>query len=132
MAYNQPMSRVFSPTARLRSFIFAGRGLRTLLASQHNARIHTGSAIIVVALGFVVKLSRLEWVALIVSIVTVFTAEALNTAIEFLCDVVSPEFHPLVENAKDVAAGAVLICAIGAIAVGGLVLGPRFVELFYS
>jgi diacylglycerol kinase (ATP) len=132
MVYNQTISRAFSPTARLRNFIFAARGLRTLLASQHNARIHAGSAILVVALGFVVNLPRLEWVALIFAIVSVFTAEALNTAVEFLCDVASPEFHPLVEKAKDVAAGAVLICAIGAIAVGGLVLGPRFVDLFLS
>jgi diacylglycerol kinase (ATP) len=56
--------------------------------------------------------------------VAVWTAEALNTAFELLCDVASPEFHPLVEKAKDVAAGAVLIAAIGAAAVGLLVLGP--------
>jgi diacylglycerol kinase (ATP) len=56
--------------------------------------------------------------------VAVWTAEALNTAFEFLCDVASPDFHPLVAKAKDVAAGAVLICAVGAVAVGGCVFAP--------
>jgi diacylglycerol kinase (ATP) len=132
MAYQQTTSRAFSPTARLRSFIYAARGLRTLLASQHNAWIHTCAAVAVVALGFALNLPRLEWVALVLVIVSVFTAEALNTAVEFLCDVASPEYHPLVEKAKDVAAGAVLICAIGAVVVGGLILGPRLAEMSFS
>ena len=55
----------------------------------------------------------------------VWTAEALNTAFEFLCDVASPEFHPTVERAKDVAAGAVLLAAMGAVVIGLLVLGPH-------
>jgi diacylglycerol kinase (ATP) len=55
----------------------------------------------------------------------VWTAEALNTAFEFLADVASPEFHPLVQHSKDVAAGAVLIAAIGSVVIGILVLGPH-------
>ena len=62
------------------------------------------------------------------AIVAVWTAEALNTAFEALCDVTSPGFHPLVERAKDVAAGAVLICAIGAVIVGGIVFGPHLLQ----
>lgn len=79
----------------------------------------------VVALGFGLGVSRLEWVCLILAIVSVWSAEALNTAIEFLCDVASPEFHPLVEKAKDVGAGAVLLCAIGAAVLGLLVFVPH-------
>ena len=59
----------------------------------------------------------------------VWTAEALNTALELLADVASPEFHPLVEKAKDVAAGAVLISAIGSVIIGLLVLGPCMLKL---
>ena len=66
------------------------------------------------------------WVVL--AVVGVWTAEALNTALEFLCDVASPEFHPLVEKSKDVAAGAVLIAALGAVAIGILVFGPHVLE----
>ena len=58
----------------------------------------------------------------------VWTAEALNTAFEFLADAASPNFHPLVKKAKDVAAGAVLISAIGAVVIGVLVLGPHVMK----
>ena len=92
---------------RLRS----ARGLRTMLASQQNAWIHAGATCVVVAAGFMAGLGRFEWLALVSAIVSVWTAESLNTAFESLCDVASPEFHPLVARAKDVAAAAVLICA---------------------
>lgn len=130
MHYASPMAQRdttvsgFSPAARLRSFAHAGRGIRTLLVSQHNAWIHASATLAVVILGALFGISRLEWMALILATVSVWTAEAINTAFEFLCDVASPEFHPLVEKAKDVAAGAVLICAIGAAATGFLVFVP--------
>lgn len=123
-------SKGFSLAARLRSFAHAGRGIRTMLISQHNARIHAGATVAVVSLGVALHIPRLEWLTVILSIVSVWTAEAINTAFEFLCDVASPEFHPLVEKAKDVAAGAVLICAIGAATAGFLVLGPPLLEFF--
>jgi diacylglycerol kinase (ATP) len=109
----------------LRSFVYAARGLRTMLASQHNAWIHAAATLLAVGTGIVVQVSRFEWLVLILAIVAVWTAESLNTALEFLCDVAAPEFHPLVEKAKDVAAGAVLICAIGALACGALIFVPR-------
>jgi diacylglycerol kinase (ATP) len=64
-------------------------------------------------------------------IMSVWAAEAINTAFELLCDVASPDFHPLVESAKDVAAGAVLICAVGSVITGALVLGPRLVAVLF-
>jgi diacylglycerol kinase (ATP) len=67
---------------------------------------------------------RFEWLALVFALVSVWAAEALNTAFEFLCDVASPQFHPLVARAKDAAAGAVLICALGAVVTAGLVFAP--------
>lgn len=122
------MTAKFSLAARLRSFTYAGRGIRTMLISQHNARIHAAATLLVVAGGVAFRVTRLEWLALIMAIVAVWTAESLNTALEFLCDVASPEFHPLVEKAKDVAAGAVLISAFGAAAAGALVFGPYVSE----
>lgn len=119
-----------SLTARLRSFVYAGRGIRVLLVSQGNARIHALATLSVVGLGAALRVSRLEWAALVLAIATVWATEALNTALEFVCDVASPEFHPLVEKAKDVAAGAVLIAAVGAGVTGCLVLGPPLVALF--
>jgi diacylglycerol kinase (ATP) len=61
----------------------------------------------------------------VLAVISVWTAEALNTAFEFLTDVASPAFHPLAAKAKDVAAGAVLITAVGSVAIGALVFGPH-------
>jgi diacylglycerol kinase (ATP) len=123
------VNRDFSIAARLRSFVYAGRGIRTMLQSQHNARLHAVATAVVVGLGLVTDVSRLEWAVLVLAIVAVWSAEALNTALEFLCDVASPEFHPLVEKSKDVAAGAVLLCALGSVVVGLLVFGPHLAAL---
>ncbi len=103
-----------------------------MLASQHNAWIHALATVAVCGLGVWLDLSRLEWCWVVVAIVAVWTAEALNTAFELLCDVAAPEFHPLVEKAKDAAAGAVLITAIGAAGVGLLVLGPPLARALHG
>jgi diacylglycerol kinase (ATP) len=119
----------FTFTGRLRSVRFAVQGIRTMLASQHNAWVHAGSSALVIIAGFVFRLDRAEWCALILAMMAVWTAEALNTAFEFLCDVASPEFHPMVAKSKDVAAGAVLLSAIGSVAVGLIVFGPHLLRL---
>ncbi|HKO91702.1 MAG TPA: diacylglycerol kinase family protein [Polyangiaceae bacterium] len=118
-------SSEFSWAARRRSFVYAWRGVCTVLRSQHNAWLHAAATLGVVLLGALLGVGRWEWLALIFAVVSVWTAESLNTAFELLCDVASPEFHPLVEKAKDVAAGAVLISALGALLVGGVVFGPH-------
>ncbi len=112
-------------TGRLRSFRFAIQGVWTMLRSQHNAWIHATATVIVVALGLFLGLSAAEWCWIVLAIVAVWTAEALNTALEFLTDVASPTFHPVAGKAKDVAAGAVLLAALGAVIIGLLVLGPH-------
>jgi diacylglycerol kinase (ATP) len=118
-------SEAFSLRARARSFRFAGQGIATLLASQHNAWIHGIATILVVALAFGLAVSAIEWALLVLAIAGVWVAEAMNTAIEALADALIPEHHPLVGRAKDVAAGGVLIAAIGAAIVGFVILGPK-------
>lgn len=118
-------ARPFTLAARLRSVGYAWCGLRAVVASQHNAWIHVAATVSVVAAGMAVGLSRFEWLALVFAIVSVWAAEALNTAFELLCDVASPQFHPLVGRAKDVAAAAVLICALGAVVVAAFVFVPH-------
>ena len=122
------MKRPFQFTGRIRSFKFALVGLWTMLKSQHNAWIHLCLTVGVVAAGFLLDVSAAEWCALILAMMAVWTAEALNTAFEFLADAASPDFHPLVKRAKDVAAGAVLFSAVGSVAIGILVLGPHILE----
>ena len=111
--------------ARLRSFADAGRGLALVLASQANARIHALATVGVVGAGCWWRVSRLEWALRVAAIALVWTAEAINTAVELLVDLVSPEPHPLAGKAKDAAAGAVLAAAVGAAVIGVLVFGPR-------
>jgi diacylglycerol kinase (ATP) len=111
-------------TGRVRSFRCALAGVRVMISSQHNAWIHALATALVVTVGIHFGLCRAEWCWIILAIVSVWTAEALNTAFEFLTDVASPAFHPLAAKAKDVAAGAVLITALGSVAIGVLVFGP--------
>ncbi|HET8650206.1 MAG TPA: diacylglycerol kinase family protein [Gemmatimonadales bacterium] len=120
----QPHSR-FTVSGRARSMGFAVRGIRAMLATEHNAWIHAAATTVAILLGYVLGLAPLEWCVLIISIVAVWSAEALNTALETLCNVASPEFHPLVERAKDIAAGAVLVSALGATVVGLILFLPR-------
>lgn len=114
---------------RLRSFGHAFRGLKVLLQTQPNARIHAVATVLVVAAGVLLRISPAEWALIVLAIAGVWTAEALNTAIEFLVDLVSPDPHPLAGKAKDVAAGAVLIAAIGSAVIGGFVFGPHLLRL---
>jgi diacylglycerol kinase (ATP) len=117
--------RRFRFSGRVRSVRFALRGVRLMLASQHNAWVHAVATVAVCVVGVMLRVERADWCWLVLAMVSVWTAETMNTALEFLCDVASPEFHPLVEKAKDVAAGAVLMSAVGAVVIGGLVLGPH-------
>jgi diacylglycerol kinase len=116
-------------TGRIRSFKCALLGIRVMITSQHNAWIHAAATVVVVLVGLLFRLTQGEWCWIVLAIVSVWTAEALNTAFEFLTDVASPEFHPLAAKAKDVAAGAVLIAAMGSVVIGLLVLGPYVLAL---
>lgn len=127
---NQKVTRKskLTPKGLSQSFAYAFNGLRATLFSQQHAWFYLAVTILVFLAGAVLGISPEEWCWMIIAAVSVWTAEALNTAFEFLCDVASPEFHPLVEKAKDVSAGAVLICIIGASAIGFIILGPPFLR----
>lgn len=124
------MPRRRAAARRLESFSHAVSGLWFLLRTQPNARIHLLATVVVVAMGWVFRITVLEWVGVILVIVAVWTVEAMNTALELLADVSSPEYHPLIGRAKDVAAAAVLISALGAAVVGLLIFGPRALDAF--
>ena len=95
-----------------------------MFVSQPNARIHCMAAAAVVVLAWWLGVSHMEWVALVLAIVLVMGAEALNTALEYVVDLANPKWHPLARDAKDVAAAAVLLCSVGAAVVGLLVFVP--------
>lgn len=112
-----------------RSFVFAFRGIGTLLRTQTNARLHLVATVVVVGAGFGFEIARAEWLAIVGAIGLVWMAEGVNTAIEAVVDLASSEQHPLAARAKDVAAGAVLLAAIAAAVIGLLVFGPRLLAL---
>jgi len=108
---------------RISSFACAIKGAAFLIRSQPHARIHLAATGAVFVLGLALNLQRLEWCLLIIAIMIVWVAEGMNTALEAIADAVHPGHHPLIGRAKDVAAAAVLIAAVGAVLIGILIFG---------
>lgn len=96
-----------------------------MIRTQTHARFHAVATASVIAIGAVLRLGPADWCWLIAAMESVWIAEGLNTALELLADALHPENHPLIGRAKDVAAGAVLIAAIAATAIGGMVFWWR-------
>jgi diacylglycerol kinase (ATP) len=117
---------------RINSFKHAFRGIFNLYKTQKNARIHALATIIVLAAGFYFGFTKTEWCLIVLTISAVWIAEAFNTALEYLADACSPELHPLVGKAKDMAAGAVLISALASIIIGILIICPYILRTFIS
>ncbi len=117
-------------TGRLQSVRHALSGVWLVLRTQPNAWIHAAATVVVVGMGFGFQVTAFEWACLILATMAVWAAEAINTALELLGDALSPDFHPLVGKAKDVAAGAVLMSAVGAAVVGLLIFGPYVLGAF--
>ncbi len=107
------------------SFGFAFAGIWSMLRVQRNAQIHAAITLVVVILGFALDVSAGEWIALVLCITLVLSLEAMNTALEAVVDLVTPRYHPLAKRAKDAAAGAVLISAIGTAIIGCIILLPK-------
>ena len=119
-------SKKFSFRDRLKSFVYAWEGIKAVLRTEHNTWIHLGLTILSIVLGFVMLISRVEFLALIVVIAMVWVTELFNTCIEKIMDLVSIEKHPRVKIIKDIAAAAVLVAAIAAIVTGAIIFIPKF------
>jgi diacylglycerol kinase (ATP) len=115
---------------KLLAFRFAWQGISFMLRTQPNAWFQIGIAVVVTAVGLAMELTAGEWCAAVLAMAGVWVAEALNTAIEAVVDLASPEHHVLAGQAKDVAAGAVFVATAAAGVVGLIVFGPRFWVLF--
>ncbi len=122
---DESAGRVARSATLWRSFGYAWQGLRYVLRTQRNFRIHLAVTAVVVALGLFAGLGWLEWAVIAVMVVIVLAGEMINTVIEAVVDMVTQEYHPLAKVAKDVAAAAVLLAAVGAAVVGLLVIGPH-------
>ena len=115
-------------TKRIKSFGYAFKGIASLLRNEHNAWIHCIAIVVVTSCGFYFGITPAEWCMVVICFGMVLAAEGFNTAIERLVDLVSPDYHPIAGNVKDIAAGAVLICAIAAAIIGALIFIPYFLN----
>jgi diacylglycerol kinase (ATP) len=122
------MGRYQKKSSFWRGFGQAYRGILYSWKTQNHFRFHIVAGIIALLAGWTVDLERWEWAVLLLTIGSVIAAEAINTAIEITVDLAEPNFHPLAGMAKDVAAGAVLVTAIQAVAVGLVLFGPPLVR----
>lgn len=109
----------------MKSFYYAFSGIIQSFGEQ-NMRVHGLAVIVVVISGYFTRLSKIEWLILILIMAMVMAAEMINTAIESVVNLASPEIHPLAKKAKDVAAGAVLILAIASVIIGLIIFLPKW------
>ena len=117
---------MINPNKFLKSVPYAYEGIKTLFKSENNAKIHLLAVFVVTVTGFLIHFTEAEWLAVIIVMGGVLALEAVNTALETLVDLVSPEFHPLAKKVKDVAAGAVLIFVLAALGVAGGILWNHY------
>lgn len=115
----------------IKSFSCAFSGIAYLFKNETHAKYHLFVTVCVVAAGFAFGIKATEWLVVLLTIGVVMAAEAFNTAVEKLADVVSPQFDERIGRVKDVAAGAVLICAIISVVIGAVIFLPYIIELFW-
>jgi diacylglycerol kinase len=118
------VKQALSPSQRLKSMGYAIEGIVTLIKTQPNAQLHCGATAIVVVAGLLTGITNTQWLALVIVVGLVWSFEALNSALEVLCDKVEPTNDPQIKVVKDVAAGGVLLASMTAAIVGGLVFFP--------
>ncbi|MBI5353298.1 MAG: diacylglycerol kinase family protein [Chloroflexi bacterium] len=120
--------------SRVASFRYAFQGWVHAFRTQHNMWVHATIASLVFLMALWLRLPARDWAVLVLTSAIVFSAEFINTAIEAIVDLASPEVHPLAKIGKDVGAAAVLVAALAAILVGLLILGPplwvKLISLF--
>lgn len=119
----------FSLTKRLKSFVYAINGIKTLVKEEHNSWIHLLAAGIVIIGANYFKLNTFEWVAIIISIGVVFTAELVNTAIENIANFLTTENNNKIKIIKDLSAAAVLISALMSLIIGAIIFLPKILKL---
>jgi undecaprenol kinase len=113
----------------LKSFSYALNGIKTAILSERNMRIHMIISIIVIGCSFFFSLSFVEWIVVVLTIGGMIALELVNSAIERVVDMITKEYHPLAEQAKDIAAGAVFVYAITAIIIGIAIFLPKIISL---
>ena len=125
----KPSDTNFSLKSRIKSFGFAFRGIFTAFKSGYNLWIQSFVGLLVILAGIWLEVNKIEWLILLICIGMVLSAEIVNTAIENLVDLVSPDYNKKAGQVKDLAAGAVLVLSITAAVIGLLIFIPRLMNL---
>lgn len=120
----------YKKQTQMQSFKMAFHGLAVLIKNERNFRIHLVLAFLVLAASALLGVSTTDWILVLLLIGVVLSAEAINTCVEYICDLVSPEYHPLVKKIKDIAAGVVVLNAIIAVVGGCVIFIPYLIRLF--
>ncbi len=120
-----------APVKVFRSFGYAFKGIGTAIKSQLNVRVHLCFTVITTVLGLILGLSGTEWFCITLCFALVLSAELMNSAIETLTDLVSPDYNAKAGQVKDIAAGAVMIMAIFALGTGSVIIFPKLIRLFF-
>jgi diacylglycerol kinase (ATP) len=115
----------FSIIRQLKSFDHAMAGIKELIITQHNARIHLAATIAVIIASVVLNISKHEWLMITIAVGIVWTVEMFNTCIEKTMDFISAEKHPEIKSIKDIAAGAVLVTSVTAFIIGLIIFIPK-------
>jgi len=128
MGMNNKGSEKFSIKKRTKSAFYALNGLKVLLKEEHNSRIHVGITAVVVAAGFLFGISATEWMVICILIALVFGLEIMNSAIENLCDYISPQWHEAIKKIKDLAAAAVFVASVISVICGIIIFLPKICD----
>lgn len=123
-------SEKFSLKKRSKSALYALNGLRVLFLEEHNSRIHIAIVIVVVTGGFLLKISNTEWLVICILIALVFSLEIINSAIENICDYISPQWNEVIKKVKDLAAAAVFVSSVISVICGAIIFLPKLYNLF--
>lgn len=123
-------SEKFSLKKRSKSALYALNGLRVLFLEEHNSRIHIAIVIVVVTAGFLLKISNTEWLVICILIALVFSLEIINSAIENICDYISPQWSEVIKKVKDLAAAAVFVSSVISVICGAIIFLPKLYNLF--
>lgn len=112
------------------SISHALRGIRISIGAERNLKMQLSIMVLLIILGFILEFTNIEWAIIILTSVVVLAVEMVNTAIENTVDMFcKDEYHPLAKNAKDIAAGAVLMISIGSVVIGSLIIFPKIINL---
>ncbi|MDH6309292.1 diacylglycerol kinase [Dysgonomonas sp. PFB1-18] len=120
----------FSWKTRSKSALYALNGMKILFKEEHNSRIHTGITIVVIIAGFLLNISATEWMIIAILVALVFGLEIMNSAVENLCDHVTPEKNEMIRKVKDLAAAAVFFASVISVICGAIIFLPKLCDLF--